>query len=71
MMSRADICRQKADECERAAARVIDPQVQASYRQMSRQWHEMAERQRAIEDALVNAGKPLSRALNASGPPIP
>jgi hypothetical protein len=59
MKSRADTCRNKAAECERAAARVADPQIQASYRQMSRQWHDMAERQQAIEDALVNAGKPL------------
>jgi hypothetical protein len=43
MRSRADICRQKADECERAETRVADPQVQASYRQMSRKWHEIAE----------------------------
>ena len=59
MRSRADICRQKADECERAAKRVADPQVQASYRQMSRKWHEIAERQRAIEEALVGLRKPL------------
>ena len=45
--------RQKADECERAAARVANPQVQASYRQMSRQWHEMAERQQTIDEALA------------------
>ena len=59
MRSRADICRQKADECERAAKRVADPQVQASYRQMSRKWHEIAERQRAIEEALIGLRKPL------------
>jgi len=59
MKSRAETRRKKADDCERAATRVTDPQTQASYRQMSRQWHEMADRQRAIEDALVNAGRPL------------
>lgn len=37
MRRRADICRQKAKECERAAMRVADPQVQFTYRQMSRQ----------------------------------
>ena len=58
MRSRADICRRKADECERAAARVADPKVQASYRQMSRQWHEMAERQQAIDEALAHRRKP-------------
>ena len=59
MRRRADICRQKADECERAATRVADPQVQASYRQMSRKWHEIAERQRAIDEALAGQRKPL------------
>jgi hypothetical protein len=54
-----DICRQKADECERAATRVADPQVQASYRQMSRQWREMAERQETIDEALAGLRKPL------------
>lgn len=59
MKSRADICRQKADDCERAAMRVADPQIQASYRQMSSKWHEIAERQRAIDEALINLSKPL------------
>ena len=44
MRRRADIFRQKAKGCERAAT---GPQVQSIYRQMSRQRHEMAERQRA------------------------
>jgi len=57
MRRRADICRQKADECERAATRVADPQVQASYRQMSRKWHEIAEQQRAIDEALAGRHK--------------
>ena len=59
MRRRADICRQKAKECARAAMRVADPQVQFTYRQMSRQWHEMAERQQAKDEALANAHKPL------------
>jgi hypothetical protein len=59
MRNRADIYRQKAHECERAANRVPDPQVQASYRQMSRQWNEMAQRQQAIDEALAELLKPL------------
>jgi hypothetical protein len=59
MTNRAVIYRQKADECERAAARVADQQVQASYRQMSCQWREMAARQQVIEDTLASAGRPL------------
>jgi hypothetical protein len=56
MKSRSENCREKADECERAAARVSDPQIRASYCQMSRQWHEMAERQLAIDEALTGVG---------------
>ena len=56
MGSRIDMCRQRADECERAAARVNDPHIQGKYREMSRQWHEMAERQLAIDEALTGVG---------------
>ena len=38
---------------------VANPQVQASYRQMSRQWHEMAERQQTIDEALAERRKPV------------
>ena len=57
MKSRSETFRKKADECERAALKVVDPQVQASYRQMSRQWHDMAERQQAIEETLAYVSK--------------
>ena len=57
MKSRAETCREKADECERAASRVADPHIQASYRQMSRRWHEMAERQQTIDQALAQLHK--------------
>ena len=60
MANRAEMCRQRAEECERAAARVADPQVQACYRKMSRQWHEMAERQQTIDEALAKRRKPSS-----------
>ncbi len=56
MESRIDACRKKADECERAAARVADPRVQARYLEMSRQWHQMAMRQQALDEALVGIG---------------
>lgn len=59
MKKRADICRQKAEDCERPAARVADPQIQAGYRQMFCQSLEIAERRQAIENALVVPGKPL------------
>jgi hypothetical protein len=54
--SREETYRKKADECERAAARVDNSQTQVSYREMSRRWHEMAERQLAIDEALTGVG---------------
>jgi hypothetical protein len=59
MKSRAETLQEKADECERAAERVADPHVEASYRRMSRQWHKMAERQRVIDEALADVPKQL------------
>jgi hypothetical protein len=59
MKSRAETLQKKADECESAAARVADPHIQASYRRMSHQWHEMAERQRIIDEALADVPKQL------------
>jgi hypothetical protein len=59
MENRASMYRRKADQCERAAMKVSDPQIQASYRQMSVQWLEMAERQQTIDEALSGLCKPL------------
>jgi hypothetical protein len=56
MGNRVEKCRLRADECERAAARVANPEVQANCREMSRQWREMAERQLAIDEALAGIG---------------
>jgi hypothetical protein len=56
MINRAKVCRQKADQCERAAARVTDPDIQARYQEMSRQWHKMADRQQQIDEVLAAVG---------------
>jgi hypothetical protein len=56
MPNRVEMCRQRAKECERAAARIADPQVQACYSKMACQWREMAERQLAIDEALAGIG---------------
>ena len=50
--------RRKADECERAAAGVADPQVQASYRDMASRWHQMADRVEAIQKIFADLRKP-------------
>ena len=49
MRDRADACRRRAEDCERAVARVSDPKVQAAYRDMARQWRELADQAEAIE----------------------
>ena len=56
MGGRIDMYLQKADECERAVARVNDSHIQAKYREMCRQWHETAKRQQAIDEALAGIG---------------
>ena len=42
-MNRAEACRNKALKCERAALIATDSKVQAAYRNMARQWREIAE----------------------------
>jgi hypothetical protein len=49
MSDRADACRRRAEDCERAAARVSDPKVQAAYLYMARQWRELADQAEATE----------------------
>jgi hypothetical protein len=57
MIDRSIAYRRKAQECERAAARVTDPQVQAIYRDMARRWTEMADQAEAVERVLATARK--------------
>jgi hypothetical protein len=58
MSGRADACRRN-EECEHTASRVIDAQVEASYREMARRWREMADRADAIDKVLADMRKPL------------
>jgi hypothetical protein len=69
MPNRVEMCRQRAKECERAAARIADPQVQACYSKMACQWREMAERQLAIDEALAGIGHRLVIAHRCYGQP--
>jgi hypothetical protein len=43
MSEQAEACRRKAAECKRAVALATRPDMQAIYRDLARQWHEMAE----------------------------
>jgi hypothetical protein len=35
---------------------MTDPHIKGGYREMSRQWHEMAKQQQAIDEALAGMG---------------
>jgi hypothetical protein len=43
MSERAETFRRRAEDCERPALSVSDPEVQASYWDMARQWRVMAD----------------------------
>jgi hypothetical protein len=49
MNEQAEACRRKAAECGRAVALATRPDMQAIYRDLARQWHEMAERSEDLE----------------------
>jgi hypothetical protein len=43
MSAKAEECRKKAEDAEAMAAKVRDPQVRETYREIARQWRELAE----------------------------
>jgi hypothetical protein len=49
MNEQAEACRRKAAECERAAVPATQPDTRAIYRDLARQWHEMAEQSEDLE----------------------
>ena len=49
MNEQAEACRRKAAECERAVVLATQPDVQAIYRDLARQWHEMAKHSEDLE----------------------
>jgi hypothetical protein len=58
MITRADACRQKVAECDRLACSAGDAKIRESYRDISRMWHEMANKPRHL-----NATNSLQEAL--------
>jgi hypothetical protein len=60
MNEQAEACRRKAAECERAAVLATQPAVQAIYRDLARQWLEMAEQSEDLE----RLHRPLSAKLS-------
>jgi len=53
MANRAEECLRKAEQCEYAATLAIDPEVQRMYRQLARQWREMATHFEAREQRIA------------------
>jgi len=49
MSEQAEACRRKAAECEQAVVLATRPDVKAIYRDLARQWHEMAEHSERLE----------------------
>jgi len=57
MIHRAEACRNKALNCERAALIATDSNVQAACRAMARQWREIAEQSEALDRRQAARGK--------------
>jgi hypothetical protein len=56
-MNRAEACRNKALKWERAALIATDSEVQAAYRNMARQWREIAEQAEVLDRRQAGRGK--------------
>jgi hypothetical protein len=56
-MNRAEACRNKALKCERAALIATDSKVQAAYRNMARQWREIAEQAEVLDRRQAARGE--------------
>ena len=57
MSDRADAYRRRAEDCERAASRVSDPNIRTAYLDVAARWRRMAEQQQAIDDVLGGPAK--------------
>jgi hypothetical protein len=52
MTSRASSCRERAEQCERAASRVVDEEIRRAYLDLAKQWRQMADHSEEIERRL-------------------
>jgi hypothetical protein len=55
MTDRTQACRQRADQCERAAAELNDERIRAADHDMARKWREMADQAEAIDKLLLES----------------
>jgi len=58
MTSRASNCRERAEQCERAASRVVDEEIRQVYLDLAEQWRRMADHSEEIEQRLHPPGPP-------------
>ena len=66
MSEQAEACRRKAAECGRAVALATRPDMQAIYRDLARQWHEMAEHSEDLERRHSNSRLPSAKPAGAA-----
>jgi hypothetical protein len=66
MLEQAEACRRKAAECEQAVALATRPDVQAIYRDLARQWHQMAEQSEDLERRYSNSRLPSAKPAGAA-----
>ena len=66
MLSCADECRQRADECRRNAAQVADDVLRGAYLDLARRWRKMAQQAQLNELGSTDTA-PSSRADRRSG----
>ena len=57
MDEEAEVCRRRAAECDRAAVVATQFLVQVIYRELARQWREMAEAPKPVGQAGGRIGK--------------
>jgi hypothetical protein len=48
-ITRAEACRQQAEQCEHTATLAIDSEAKRIYTELARQWREMVERAEVLE----------------------
>ena len=66
MSEQAEACRRKAAECEQAVVLATRPDVKAIYRDLARQWHEMAEQSEDLERRQSNSRLPNAKPAGAA-----
>jgi hypothetical protein len=70
-MNRTEACRNKALKCECAALIATDSKVQAAYRNMARQWREIAEQAEVLDRRQAARGETMRQVFLAERETLP